>query len=98
MGSFMWRIAVVLGLLAMSFLPATGTAEGHYAVASGVMRLVAVLYAVVIALRLSSPAQRLADASFVILLAALAWTETYPAGNHVRETAVYAAMTMFVAI
>lgn len=88
-------IVLVASMLALSFLPAVGTEEGHFAIASKVIRIIAGVYTVLLVLGhtvLRRGARLAVDVVFAIFLASMAWFEMFPAGNHIREKAIYAAM------
>ena len=91
---------LIASILALSFLPAVGTQEGHFAVAAKSLRIVAGIYTlfVVLANTILSRRSRLAlDFAFALFLASMSWFETFPAGNHIREAAIYAAIGGIVA-
>lgn len=95
-------IVLSLALSAVSFIPAVGTAEGHFAVAAVTLRLIAALYFVTsllfaakkIPLRMRTGV----DFGFVAVASMLAWTELFPAGNHLRETALYLYVAFAVSL
>lgn len=87
-------VVLIAGILAVSFLPAVGTREVHYAAAGNAMRIIAAVYAGIVLLNtqtdvLSGFGRNVLDVLFVLLLGGMAWSEQFPAGLHVRETAIY---------
>lgn len=93
---------LIAGILAMSFLPAVGTREVHYLAAGNAMRIIAAVYAGIVLLNtqtdvLTGTGRKVLDAMFVLLLAGMAWTEQFPAGLHIRETAIYVFVGLAVA-
>jgi hypothetical protein len=94
-------VVLIASILALSFLPAVGTEEGHFAIAAKSLRIIAGIYAlfVVLANSILGRRSRMAvDLTFALFLASMAWFETIPAGNHVREAAIYAAIAGIVAV
>src|SRR5688572_21083601 len=82
---------VILAVLALSFLPAVGTDEAHFAIASKSLRIIAGIYATIVLLG-SAPRTRpvlgrtgrfLTDLGFAAFLGSMSWFETFPAGNHI---------------
>jgi hypothetical protein len=94
-------VVLIASIVTLSFLPAVGTAEGHFAIAAQSLRIIAGIYTlfVVLANTILGRRSRMAvDLSFALFLAAMAWFETFPANNHVREAAIYAAIGGIVAV
>ena len=94
-------VVLIAGIVALSFLPAIGTEERHFAVAAKSLRIIAGMYTlfVVLANTILGRRSRLAvDVTFALFLASMAWFEMFPAGNHTREAAIYAAIGGIVAI
>ncbi|HYC59268.1 MAG TPA: hypothetical protein VEK79_06840 [Thermoanaerobaculia bacterium] len=92
---------LIASIVALSFLPAVGAAEGHFAVAAQSLRIIAGIYTlfVVLANTILGRHSRLAlDLAFALFLASMAWFETFPANNHAREAAIYAAIAGIVAV
>lgn len=104
MATSRFRIDIVFAfaLLALSFLPAVGTEEGHFAVAAATFRVLAISIAGVgllfVSKRLPSQARPALDFAFAALFALLALSERFPAGNHLRETAIYSAYAVFLGL
>src|SRR5690242_4783858 len=93
-------VVLIASIVTLSFLPAVGTQEGHFAIAAKSLRIVAGIYTlfVVLANTILGRRSRLAlDITFALFLASMAWFETFPAGNHIREAAIYAAIGGIVA-
>lgn len=84
----------------MSFLPAAGTRQTHFAIAAVTLRIFAAVYASVIALdaihAISSRARRGLDVASAAVLALMSWAETYPAGNHLTEIGIYAGVSLIL--
>src|SRR5687767_3435343 len=94
-------VVLIASMVALSFLPAVGTAEGHFAVAAQSLRIIAGIYTlfVVLANTILGRRSRLAvDLTFALFLGSMAWFETFPANNHIREAAIYAAIGGLVAV
>ena len=89
-------MVLLTGMLLLAGLPAVGTRQTHFAIASGTIRVVAVVYAMIVALDghriVSERMRRLLDMSMGVMLLAMSWFETFPAGNHVAETGIYAGV------
>lgn len=94
-------VILIAGIVALSFLPAVGTEEGHFAVAAKSLRIIAGIYALFVLLAntiLGRRSRQVVDLAFAFFLAAMAWFEQFPAGNHIREAAIYAAIGGIVAV
>lgn len=94
-------VVLIACIVALSFLPAVGTEEGHYAVTAKSLRIIAGIYTlfVVLANTILGRRSRLAvDLTFALFLASMAWLEVFPVGNHAREAAIYAALGGIVAM
>ncbi|MFL6244440.1 MAG: hypothetical protein ACJ74H_00320 [Thermoanaerobaculia bacterium] len=94
-------LVLIASMVALSFLPAVGTEEGHFVVAAKSLRILAGIYTLLVVLANSILGRRsrlIVDVTFALFLASMAWFETFPAGNHVREAAIYAAISGIVAM
>jgi hypothetical protein len=93
-------IVLIASIVALSFLPAAGTQEGHFAMAAKALRVIASIYTLFViaaSTLLGRRSRFVLDITFALFLASMAWFETFPAGNHIRETAIYAAIGGIVA-
>ena len=94
-------LVLIASIVALSFLPAVGAAEGHFAVAAKSLRIIAGIYTLFVVLAntiLSRRSRLVVDLTFALFLASMAWFETFPANNHAREAAIYAAIAGIVAV
>lgn len=91
-------LILLTGIVALSFLPVAGTQQTHFAIASGTLRIFAVVYGAIVFLsavglrdrRPISPRSRtILDFTAAALLALMSWAERFPAGNHITEMAIY---------
>ena len=92
-------IVLITGMVALSFLPAVGTQQKHFAIAAGTIRIFAAVYAaiVILAWRVMSPTgRRTLDFTAAATLALMAWLETFPAGNHLAEIGIYSGVAAIV--
>ena len=88
-------VVLIASIVALSFLPAVGTDEGHFAMAAKSLRIIAGIYTLFVVLAntiLSSRSRLVVDVTFALFLASMSWFETFPVGNHAREAAIYAAL------
>lgn len=95
----LFDIVLIAYIVALSFLPAVGTQEGHYAVAAKSLRIIAGIYTLFVVLAntvLGSRSRLIVDVTFALFLASMAWFEMFPTGNHIREAAIYAAIAGIV--
>lgn len=87
-------MVLVTGMLLLAALPVVGTRQTHFVIASGTIRIIAVVFAMIVALHghaiVSDRMRRVLDITAGIMLLAMSWFETFPAGNHVAETGIYA--------
>lgn len=93
-------VVLIASMVALSFLPAVGTQEGHFAVAAKSLRILAGIYTLLVVLSktiLSRRSRLAVDLAFALFLGSMAWFEAFPAGNHIREAAIYAAIGGIVA-
>jgi hypothetical protein len=94
-------IVLIASIVALSFLPAVGTEEGHFAVTAKSLRIIAGIYTVFLVLAntiLGRRSRLVVDLTFALFLACMAWFEMFPVGNHIREAAIYAAIGGIVAM
>ena len=94
-------VVLIASIVALSFLPAVSTEEGHFAVAAKSLRIIAGIYTLFVVLAntiLGRRSRLVVDITFALFLACMAWFEIFPVGNHVREAAIYAAIGGIVAM
>lgn len=93
-------VVLLAGMLLLAGLPAVGTRQTHFAIASTTIRIIAVVYAIIVALHghrvIGDRMRRLLDVAAGIMLISMAWFETFPAGNHVTETGIYAGVGLIL--